>query len=205
MDEQNIQTVREWLARMERHLEKAIALSERIEPNGLDEETDLFWALVKYAENVQECVTQLDKVNNSVFPALIEIPSNTSANDDLSWDGLKGMRIRLAHKFWSIDPDILWKTVKRDFPVLLAFLKTLVVSPQIGSVHAIVDTDNLALSSVSDGDKLEFGNSVPLLYFDQNGKAQCFRVGWKSERELVVSHSAEGQYRLGVWGKGRRG
>ena len=158
MDAQKIQTVIEWLARMEIHLEKAIALSERIGPNEFDEETDFFWALVKYAENVQECVTQLDKVNNSVFPCLIEIPSNPSPNDDLSWDGLKGMRIRLAHKFWSIDPDILWNTVKRDFPVLLAFLKTLFVSPQIDYARAIVDTKRfLALSPVNDGDKLEFG------------------------------------------------
>ena len=33
MNEQKIQTVKEWIARMETHLEKAIDLSERIEPN----------------------------------------------------------------------------------------------------------------------------------------------------------------------------
>ena len=196
MDEAKIQTVKEWLTRMQIHLEKAIALSEKIGPTQFDENSDFFWALVKYAENVQECVTQLDKINKSIFRCLIEIPSEPSPNDDLSWDGLKGMRIRLAHKFWSINPDILWKTVKRDFPILLAFLKTLQVSPRTGPVHnAIIDTDKfLQLSPVSDGDKLEFGNSFPLLHFGKNGQAECLRVGWKSQRELVVSHCTRQNY-----------
>ena len=202
MNEQKIQTVKEWISRMETHLEKAIDLSERIEPNEFNEGNHFFWALAKYTENIQECVTQLDKINNSIFPCLIEIPDVTGPDGDLSWDGLKGMRIRLAHKFWSIDPQILWTTVTDEFPVLLEFLKTLFVSTQIGHVDAIFTTKRfLELSPVNDGEKLELGNSFPMLYFDQKGTAQCFRVGRKSNRELIVSHSAKGGYRLDVWGR----
>ena len=202
MDEKKIPKVIEWLERMKVHLQKAIELSEKIDPDACDKDNDYFWALVKYAENVQECVTQLDNINRSIFPCLIEIPDKASAGDDLSWDGLKGMRIRLAHKFWNIDPDILSATVRRDFPTLLEFLNTLIVSEHIGCVDGVIETDRfLMLAPVSDGDKLEFGNSFPMLYFDDNGRAQCFRVGRKSNRELVVSHSAKGKYSLGVWAR----
>ena len=206
MDEKKIQAVVEWLERMKTHLKKSIELSEKSVPDGFDKDSDYFWALAKYAENVQECVTQLDKINKSIFPCLIEIPSKASSSDDLSWDGLKGMRIRLAHKFWNIDPDILWNTVRRDFPILMDFLNTLIVSLHIGCVDGVVETDRfLKLTPVSDGDKLEYGNSFPMLYFDEDGSAQCFRVGRKSNRELVISHSAKGHYSLQVWGRRKSG
>ena len=34
-------------------------------PTDMNESNDLFWALTKYAENVQEAVVQLDAVNPS--------------------------------------------------------------------------------------------------------------------------------------------
>ena len=163
MDEKKIPTVIEWLERMKVHLQKAIELSDKIGPDACDRDSDYFWALVKYAENVQECVTQLDNINRSIFPCLIEIPDKANTGDDLSWDGLKGMRIRLAHKFWSIDPDVLSATVRRDFPALLEFLNTLIVSEHIGRVDGVIKTDRfLMLTPVSDGDKLELGK--PLMH-----------------------------------------
>ena len=58
----------------------------------MDESNDLFWALTKYAENVEESLVQLDAVNPRVYPALIELSGPT-------WKGLKGTRSRLAHAF----------------------------------------------------------------------------------------------------------
>ena len=59
--EAEINTIREWLDRMEVHLGKAIALSEKMSEENLNEDDDNFWALAKYAENAQECAIQLDE------------------------------------------------------------------------------------------------------------------------------------------------
>ena len=45
---------------------RAIALSERTSPADTDEANDLFWALAKYAENVNESVVQLDGGNPEI-------------------------------------------------------------------------------------------------------------------------------------------
>ena len=40
---------------MRSHLDKAIILSKQMNEVDLSEESDAFWAIVKYAENVQDC------------------------------------------------------------------------------------------------------------------------------------------------------
>ena len=68
------QTQQTGVNHMCRQLEKSIALSEQLDEKELDEDNDLFWALVKYAENVQECIIQLDNLNKTILPALDEVP-----------------------------------------------------------------------------------------------------------------------------------
>ena len=118
-----IAEVKTWLQRIDDYSARAIVLSESMSPTEMDESNDLFWALTKYAENVQESVVQLDAVNPRVYPALVELSEPT-------WKGLKGMRSRLAHAFWKIDPEILWSTVTEDFPNLRALLSTIEVIDQ---------------------------------------------------------------------------
>lgn len=88
---------------------------------------------------------------------------------------------------------------------MLGFLKTSFVGPHMGRVDAtfeIFDTERFQLlSPVNDGDNLEFGNSLRMFYFCENGKVQCFRVGRKSNRELIVLHSAKGAI-VGMSGEG---
>ena len=132
MTEGRIPEVVTWLTRMQVYLKKTTVLSRKMERSCLDEANDFFWALVKYTENVEECAVQLDNINDSIFSCLIEFPLKSERGDELSWNGLKGMRNRLAHSFWDIDHDILWQTITRDFPELLSFLQTLYVSPRIG-------------------------------------------------------------------------
>ena len=118
MTKEKIAEVKTWIKRMGINLSRAIKLAARMLPADLQESNDLFWALVKYTENVQESAKQLDEINNKIYPELIEI-----SEDD--WRGLKGMRDRLAHAFWNIDPQILWSTVTEDFPVLYALVATI--------------------------------------------------------------------------------
>ena len=167
-------------------------------------EHDSFWALSKYAENVEECAVQLDHINKTIFPRLVEIPQ--SAEDgELSWAGLRGMRNRLAHKFWDIDEKVLWETVTRDFPRLHSLLDSLMVSDTIGNVDAqgvfIISTKRLKRLPISAADdEISLGNSIPFLYFDSNGKAQCFRIRKGNGDHFHMTLSEGGEYTLTVYG-----
>ena len=202
MTVENIAQVRQWLDRMRPHLQKAIILSQKMDGEQLSEDDDLFWSLAKYAENVQECAVQLDKINKSVFPCLSEFPMK-SEQDELSWAGLKGMRIRLAHKFWDIDPTVVWSTVTRDFPQLESLLGSLVVSDSIGAIEdqpviAIEGKRFRELPPAEEGATIELGKSIPFLYFDSSGKAQCLRIGRSLENRLLLAHSKTGSVRMTV-------
>lgn len=41
----------------------------------------------------------------------------------IAWSAAQGMRHRLSHGYFSIDLDIVWTTIERDVPQLLAELK----------------------------------------------------------------------------------
>ena len=112
MTKEKIAEVKTWLERMRDHAARAVSLSEGMSATDMDESNALFWALAKYAENVQESILKLDDINEGIYPELIELDGDT-------WKGLKGMRSRLAHAFWNIDPKILWSTVTEDFPTSL--------------------------------------------------------------------------------------
>lgn len=197
--EAQIGRIREWLHRMEVHLCKAIALSDSLDEDNLSEEDNNFWALVKYAENVQECVVQLDNMKRSILEALGEVPLKSEQVTDLTWNGLKGMRSRLAHNFWTIDRDILWGTIRRDFPVLRILLSLVIVA------EAGVDPNSprfslrarrvrlLPLSKPSDGFTL--GNSLIMIFFDKSGRAQCLRIAKMDERTFVFNTSGDDDIR----------
>ena len=162
------------------HLKKAIALSQKVDAMPLSEEDDLFWALVKYAENVQECIVQLDNMSGSIFSRLIELPMKSK--DGASWDDLKGMRSRLAHKFWDIDQTILWETVTKEFVQLNQLLESLMISKFVGDIEdqrsSRVDAQSFfGLQPAEAGARIGLGNSLPFLYFDSTGTAQCLRIG----------------------------
>ena len=95
----------DWLGHMCQNLENAIALSEQLEESQLNEGNDRFWALVKYAENVQECIVQLDNLNKTILPALDEVPLDPIPEASFGWSGMKGMRQRLAPRFQKNRPD----------------------------------------------------------------------------------------------------
>jgi len=40
------------------------------------------------------------------------------AHPDFPWQGVRGMRNRMAHGYFDINLDIVWDTVRQDFPVL---------------------------------------------------------------------------------------
>lgn len=48
---------------------------------------------------------------------------------DIPWIAIVGMRNRLIHGYFDVDPDVVWKTVKGEIPALLRSLKTIIENP----------------------------------------------------------------------------
>ena len=44
---------------------------------------------------------------------------------NIDWRGIIGMRNIIAHGYFKIKPDIIWKTIQEDLPVLLKQIKKL--------------------------------------------------------------------------------
>ena len=162
---------------MRSHLDKAIALSKQLNEVDLTEEDDAFWALVKYAENVQDCAKQLDDMNLSILEALEEVPLKSEQGTDLNWKCLKDMRVILAHIFGNIKKEILWETVTKDFPVLRILLSLLeVYGPSVDpeSPKFSIPVKRFMTLPISEmNDEFTVGNSFIFMYFDNSGRAEC--------------------------------
>ena len=185
-------TVADWLTHMCRHLEKSIALSEQLNEGQLDEDNDQFWALVKYAENVQECIIQLDNLNKTILPALDEVPMEANPEFDFSWAGMKGMRQRLAHDFRAIDPSILWQTVTKDFPILLSLVSKVYLGESSRTLEGRLGFGFKAgafrnLPAFEDQVGPKPGNTIVGLFFNDRGTAQCLRLGRINDRTVTFS------------------
>ena len=186
--------VADWLNHMCRHLENAIALSEQLEEAQLNEDNHQFWALVKYAENVQECIIQLDNMNKTILPALDEVPLDPIPDANFSWSGMKGMRQRLAHDFRRIDPKILWQTVTKDFPILFSLVSRVYFGEKSGNQEGAFGWGFKAgvflnLPPFEHRKGPVPGNTVVGLFFDELGKAQCLRIGRIDDRTVVFISS----------------
>jgi len=169
----------------------------------LTESSDLFWALVKYTENVQESITQMDNINNRILPRLVEIPDKSAVDGDTSWTDLKGMRTRLAHQFWNIDPVILHTTVRDDLPQLISLLSTLTILPEPIDIDggqlppvAFWGRDLLALGLSADTFPPQAGRSLVQLWFDVQGEPHVFRIASRNQKTLLL-HSSHPTIRLG--------
>ena len=171
----------EWLTRTLLHAERAVELSESLSLERLDESSDLCWALVKYVENVEESVKQLDNLNENIFPALREF-------SEVTWSQIKGMRDRLVHQFWRIDPQILWQTVTEDFPVLIALIRSLKVRPEPiavgGSATFRLSVSDLVALSSTNTTPYEVGWNIVLMVFFDDRQVHIGRVGYEEGKGL---------------------
>ncbi len=76
----------------------------------LDTDRQLVMALVKEIEIVGEAAA---RVSEATREHLSNIP----------WDALIGMRNRLVHAYFDVNPDIVWQTVQEDLPKLISLLE----------------------------------------------------------------------------------
>ena len=183
-----IAEVKTWLERMQVNAARTVRLTEHISfDDDVNESNDSFWALAKYTENVQESIVKLDAINKNIFPSLIEL-------DEDIWKGLKGMRSRLAHAFWTIDPQILWSTATKDLPNLLALLSSIIIIDRPVSdgeeIGFVFKTQRLlGLPEVTQETLAKAGHSILALYFFHDGKVGVFRVGHQGSKKLVVHYN----------------
>ena len=79
----------------------------------LDTDRQLVLSLVKDIEIVGEAATRITEATRGQLPTI-------------PWEEIIGMRNRLVHAYFSINLDIVWRTVQEDLPRLIALLEPLV-------------------------------------------------------------------------------
>jgi uncharacterized protein with HEPN domain len=91
-------------------MESALRFVKGRERADLDTDEMLLFALARAVEIVGEAASRLSA------EARAEIPG-------VPWSAVTGMRNRLVHAYFDIDRDILWTTVTKALPELLAQLQ----------------------------------------------------------------------------------
>ena len=185
MTERSIAEVKTWFARISDHAARAIELAGQMSRQEMVESDCRFWALAKFAENVQESIIKLDTLNPNICPMLVEISADT-------WKGFKGMRQRLVHQFWNIDPDILRETVLNDFPQLQLLLNRIVVNEKFSvspeqriSFTLTFDQLNAVPSLTKQGTPYR-GDMLIHMSFGRDGRIDTCRVGHLRHDKIVA-------------------
>lgn len=65
-------------------------------------------AVIRNIEIIGEAVNHIRQSN----------PEFISQHSNIPWAVMRAMRNRVAHGYFEVDLDIVWKTIKDDFPVL---------------------------------------------------------------------------------------
>ena len=197
MTSAHLEKIEKILQQMKVDLERSIKICNEAGREILNEERHEFWALTKYTENVQEAVVQLDNINKTIFPRLLEFPEKSAEGTETSWKSLKGMRSRIAHAFGNIDHEILWSTATQDFPKLAGLLKVLqIVRTERGVINFSFKAGIWRkLPKLKEGEVLKGGNSIPVITFDESGEAVCVRVGRIADDTAVI-YSSKGGFML---------
>ena len=96
---------------------KALSFTDNRNRNDLDKDEMLSLSLIRLLEIIGEAA-------NSVSDSFREM------HDDIPWKKMIGMRNRLIHGYFDIDPDIVWETIKTDLPPLIDNLEKTVTEEE---------------------------------------------------------------------------
>ncbi|MBW2566700.1 MAG: DUF86 domain-containing protein [Deltaproteobacteria bacterium] len=70
-------------------------------------------------QNDEKTVDAVIRNLEVIGEASSHLPSEVQEQyEDVPWDMMKGIRNILAHEYFGIDLEIIWKTVKEDLPIL---------------------------------------------------------------------------------------
>ena len=67
-------------------------------------------------------VMSLMIVGEAAARIVAEHPGFTQTHPDIPWRSIRGMRNRIAHGYFDIDLDVVWRTVEAELPGLIARL-----------------------------------------------------------------------------------
>ena len=97
----------------------------------------------KYAEDFTKGITlaEFKKDRKTVFAATraIEIIGEATKNlpkiltnqyPGIPWKDIAGMRDKLAHEYFGVDLDVLWKTIQKDVPELRKQIKEVMLDQE---------------------------------------------------------------------------
>lgn len=73
----------------------------------------------------QAVVLNLMVIGETVNRLQVDDPDFLARHPTLPWTAMRGMRNRIAHGYFDIDMAIVWETVQRDLPALVAQLSSL--------------------------------------------------------------------------------
>ena len=168
-------------------------LPRRVRQGHLNEDRHEFWALVKYVENVQEALVQLDTERHDS-----DRGSTSSAKKQRSHGRRPGRASRGAEpvgaSFENINHNILWETANNQFPVLEGLLRVL----QFGRVTQGKGSWSFKvglwrrLPVAVPGGRLDGSNSLPAIFFDDRGVAMCVRIGRVADDRIAMHSTADG-------------
>ncbi len=78
-----------------------------------------FYASRPLQHSVVRCIEIVGEASSRISRALRD------ANPQIPWVDIIGMRNRIAHAYFDIDIEIIWKTATEDFPELLPEIKAI--------------------------------------------------------------------------------
>lgn len=116
----------------------------------LNDMTDCCGKLVEYRQLTNR--TEFDR-RGMAFDAIVrnvevlgeaagKLPEHVrSAVPNVPWEAIIGMRHRIAHAYFGIDPDILWDVVEHEVPLLVNELQALKVRISSGEIPLSQDNE----------------------------------------------------------------
>jgi uncharacterized protein with HEPN domain len=68
---------------------------------------------------VQDAVVRnLEIIGEAAARIVNDDPAFVAAHTDLPWAAMRGMRNEMIHEYFTVDWDVVWRTIKLDLPVL---------------------------------------------------------------------------------------
>lgn len=98
-------------------LEKCLLFTEGMQFSGFTEDEKTVFAVIRALEVVGEAVKQIPASLQEKYPVI-------------PWREMAGMRDILIHHYFSVNPEVVWKTVTEDIPELLPVFQQILADQQ---------------------------------------------------------------------------
>ncbi len=89
------------------HAEKATRFVQDISFDAFSANDEKVFAVVRALEVIGEAARHIPKSLRDKYPAV-------------PWQQVTGMRDKITHEYFSIDLEVVWRTIHEDLPILLA-------------------------------------------------------------------------------------